>query len=691
MGPRRRPAVEQRLLEAWVPPDAAGEPIGCVATTFTFDPVFFEEHCLARFLRLETDPREDGAAYLIEREEKLAQTTVTVLVDRSTADGSASPRWDVLAARVPGGILHAKISVLGWHGYIRVLTGSANLTEPGYRKNQEIFGVLDFHEGGEVPFEVLDEIITFLESLTTLAPGVAGEPGPKSRLEALVGSLRTVARRWTMGSRRGEWPQVVPLLLGPARRFSGPVPERLGQLMRDRTGPAHSAWVLSPFFDQTETTAYPATQAVIGTLRERGDRRIEFLVPAELLPDGRLRLRAPRSLIESGDRRADVTVRPVSEEVDREFRPLHAKAIWLWNDSWHAYMVGSSNFTAAGLGLSARTRNVEANLVYLFPEEAALVHLLEATLPTFGEPIGDLDAVLWEPVGELDGQAVAGVSGLPPGFEEALFEIGEEGMAVSLRFGANLPLRWQITGREGEPRVYASEAWARADSPATVRVPWTQRAVPTVLVVKWWDETGRPLSGMWPVNVRDLSRLPPPDELRDLSLETLVEILSARLPLHEVVPGIRKKDGSASVKSDLLPEIDPHRRVNTETFLLQRTKRVARAVERLVEKLNRPVVHRDALAWRLRGPVGPLALAQALSKAARSSGEACFLLSEVALALRRVDVRAIAIGVPAKEVRQEIEAVKAEIDALARRSLADPTTPRAIVEYVEKALEEARR
>jgi hypothetical protein len=113
MAKRKGNASAQQLLEAWEPPEQAGEPIGCAATTFTFDPVFFEEHCLSRFLSLETDPREDGAAYLIEREEKLAVTKVAVFVDRSNMDGSASPRWDVLPVTVPRGIFHPKISVLG--------------------------------------------------------------------------------------------------------------------------------------------------------------------------------------------------------------------------------------------------------------------------------------------------------------------------------------------------------------------------------------------------------------------------------------------------------------------------------------------------------------------------------------------------------------------------------------------------
>ena len=61
-----------RLLEAWEPPSSAGDPVGCQATSFTFSPDFFQTECLSRFLALDTEPA-DGAAYFVEREEKLAQ------------------------------------------------------------------------------------------------------------------------------------------------------------------------------------------------------------------------------------------------------------------------------------------------------------------------------------------------------------------------------------------------------------------------------------------------------------------------------------------------------------------------------------------------------------------------------------------------------------------------------------------
>jgi len=57
-----------RILDAWVPPQDAGDPVGCVATSFMFSPTLFEEECLGRFLQLETNAAEDGPAFLVERE-----------------------------------------------------------------------------------------------------------------------------------------------------------------------------------------------------------------------------------------------------------------------------------------------------------------------------------------------------------------------------------------------------------------------------------------------------------------------------------------------------------------------------------------------------------------------------------------------------------------------------------------------
>jgi hypothetical protein len=209
------------------------------------------------------------------------------------------------------------------------------------------------------------------------------------------------------------------------------------------------------------------------------------------------------------------------------------------------------------------------------------------------------------------------------------------------------------------------------------------------LGVQWSDTGGQSQAAQWPVNVTDPSRLPPPDDLRNLPLETLLEILSSRLPLHEAVAQARKvRVDSGPGGLDVPAEIDPLRRVRSETFLLQRTCRVAKAIERLVESLNRPVVHADALLWRLRGPVGPLALARALAEEAKSPGESCFLLAEVVLALRRVNVPEIAVGVTEVEIRRALNSVTSEIEEMARNRLGASGMPPGMADYVSQALNE---
>ena len=140
-----------RLLNYWIPPAGAGDPIGLIATSFTFDSEFFEEECLSNFLQMDTDPQEDGPIYLIEREEKLAQIeSISVIVDQAHCRGKRSLRWDLIGFRSLH-LLHAKISLLVWSNHIRIIMASGNLTANGYRYNREIFGVFNFNKKDSLP------------------------------------------------------------------------------------------------------------------------------------------------------------------------------------------------------------------------------------------------------------------------------------------------------------------------------------------------------------------------------------------------------------------------------------------------------------------------------------------------------------------------------------------------------------
>jgi hypothetical protein len=70
---------------------------------------------------------------------------------------------------------------------MRVLIGSANLTEPAYRRNQELMAALDFGPNGNLPPELLSQCVIFLNRVRSFAPGSGRvEGGPQAALEAFL-------------------------------------------------------------------------------------------------------------------------------------------------------------------------------------------------------------------------------------------------------------------------------------------------------------------------------------------------------------------------------------------------------------------------------------------------------------------------------------------------------------------------
>jgi hypothetical protein len=192
-------------------------------------------------------------------------------------------------------------------------------------------------------------------------------------------------------------------------------------------------------------------------------------------------------------------------------------------------------------------------------------------------------------------------------------------------------------------------------------------------------------SAWWPVNVVTSASLPPPAELKDLPLEVLIDILTSAKPLHVALERWlcrHKENGSR----DGSVSLDPHKRVDTTSFLLQRTRRVSDALTGLRKKLEQPVVSEQALEWRLRGPVGVLALAQAVSKEARSEQERCFLLTEVCLELARVHPQISPGSLSTAQIRKGLRELAREIrSTISQEALVGLP---ALAAYTEAAFEE---
>src|SRR5690606_34146685 len=113
-----------------------------------------------------------------------------------------------------------------------------------------------------------------------------------------------------------------------------------------------------------------------------------------------------------------VCVRRVRPEQKGEIRDLHAKMICLESDDSLLTLIGSSNFTRAGLGVSGKA-NFEANLAYRARAADPECRILEKLWPEIDDNGLDIDSValVWDP--ELDEAEDGGCSALPACFEEA--------------------------------------------------------------------------------------------------------------------------------------------------------------------------------------------------------------------------------------------------------------------------------
>ena len=180
--------------------------------------------------------------------------------------------------------------------------------------------------------------------------------------------------------------------------------------------------------------------------------------------------------------------------------------------------------------------------------------------------------------------------------------------------------------------------------------------------------------------------LPPPDELKDLPLDLLINVLTSARPLHQVLRNWIKEKGRAPIPIRDNDLIDPHKRVDTSSFLLQKTYRVTAALNGLRTRLERPAMSMDAIEWRLKGPVGVTAVQKAILREAQSTDEQVFLLTELALELSRVVPRSAPGCIGIEEIGEQIGEVMADLQSEAITRLGN--APPSLKDYVRTAFRE---
>jgi hypothetical protein len=641
----RRTSSSGAILDLWRPPQGAGDPIGCLATTYTFAPGLFDEQCLARFLEIESEPNREDLAFLLERESRLGSIYAGVLVDHTQAGVEHSLRWDVLPVRISRGKQHAKLSLLAWNRAVRVIVTSANLTEWGYRINHEVAAAVDLNPA-EADGELLKETVSFFRSLVSFVPGASERPPEVPRAEMFLKRVERQVEGWRANPRRKKNRQQLTVTLpstgsGLAERSSL---DEAVDACRRRGGSPREAWIASPFFD-ADAGAKEVTASLCKLMARGEPRDLWVCVPTirdESSPTPRIA--APKELLLTPKRySADVAIEMLPErDADKNTRPWHAKMLALMTDYYSALMIGSSNFTCAGMGVGQR-RNAEANLLTIvdrvgYGREAGQ---LAAVWPEM-EQVNDPEIAEWlgaQPDGDEEEQAK--FSPLPAGFLYATYRAGETRQILLRLYAEHLPEDWHVhaCGREAQELLSAS-GWHDSGRSSVIELSWAPIQPPDKLLVRWADN-----EAFLPLNVEDSRALPPPAQLEHMSADDMLLILAASDPSAAFRAWARCQQPSDLFDSDVdsaTPiDLDPLRRYDLQTTFLHRIRRRARVLAQLRANLQRPVSGRQALEWRLRGLIGIEPLADRLVRELKSSDgaadEALLTLSDFLIVLREVD------------------------------------------------------
>jgi hypothetical protein len=633
---------QSTMLDLWRPPTGAGDPLGCLASTYTFSPALFDEHCLGRFLGIESEPQRESLAYLLEREMRLGTSYAGVLVDVAQAGVQHSLRWDVLPVRVPGGKQHAKVSLLAWANHVRLIVASANLTEPGYRSNFEVAAPIDF-TATSCDAGLLAEAVRFLRSLIELVPG-SRDLAETRRVNEFLRRVESVSADWKSGPRGGlVRHRLACTLPGRGEAARGAFDELIAAC-RTRGGLPSQFRIASPFFDDGPAPNR-AAEAICRQMARGADKAIWLCLPGAKTDDDRsIVLGAPRALydtlVAAG---AKVTVEMVPGEEDGKRRKWHAKMIHARADAYVALMAGSSNFTAAGLGLIP-ARNAEANLVTIVNRiaHAREEGLLRAVWGTMA-PVDAPDRATWQQ--DVDDEDEGQGLPVPPGFLAATFHAGEACRIVFQLEPNRLPQAWTVQAAGGladGQHIIAAASWQRDGGGHTVETPWAAFEPPERLRVDWDDR-----HAFLPLNVHDAMALPEPGELRDMTAEEMLAIIAASDPGAALRAwGRRRQPADPTIDPDLdtaTPiDLDPLSRYRLTDTFLHRVRSRAHVMADLRRFVERPVSTEQMLEWRLRGLIGIRPLAAKFLRefettdAARDPREALLTLADLLIVLREV-------------------------------------------------------
>jgi len=650
----------QRLLDLFKPPEKGGRLNSFTGTTYEFQSEFFETEILPGLFNIGVWQTK-GWSSRLALERYLDESYVGVVMDGSCYHGRPSLRIDLTThsgARGTGK-QHAKVYLLHFEDCVRLVVGSANLTDKAFRANREAVVVIDCTP--QKP-----EAASLIEAAIEGWRAHLGAAVPDGMKNALARAGET-CRAWSR-SKPGKEPPPARLLWGAAGIS---LPEEIAKAWPSAE-PIMAIDVVSPFWSRTDASA---PQALVERLRQRGQLATQG-AKLRILADARLDSKEPEpslppALVEwargvSGIALGAVAVDPSLTADEREAFPrvdlslvrraLHAKLVLLRGSKSSLLYVGSANCTPSGWGIR-RAANIEAGLILTARKADAFLPLLP---PTAGREI-DLAACRPTDVAYTVDETPA--APWPSFLESAVLQQG------SLKGQLILTLGWRADDKERQCQVWLTRGadaplWQGSEGSASTSVELSSAALETLLIdrellVRWGPG---PLEARFPVLVDERAKhaLPLAPGVVLPGEQALLSYYQGRIRWEELFPEPRLESGPNGLESGSAAS-----QVDTSRILAYQMREFVEALPGLAREL--PEVPREERAVRraLLGAVSPLALARyvrdACREGRRSGTAALFQLLELQLVVARV--RAGLNGV-SSEVDQAFSDATSELDGL---------------------------
>lgn len=398
-------SVDCKLLDRLIPDPSLGRLLGILAMSYEMQPEFFETDFLPTLLGLGAwDDRSWTSRIALEKH--LAELeAATMLVDaRPYRKRPRSLRVQVVPVQLGlGRLLHAKVLIGVYDESVRLIIGSANLTEPGYRRNREIVGVLTASAKRAAYVHLIADAIgemgRLLDPWTTDSARRLQSLALQRLEEWAVGENLAAEQQWFAwgGAEQPLWQQFLS---------RWPTTDQVERIS-----------IVSPFW--SEENADGPVKSFVTALRQNGtlamNAEVRLLTDATPDTQASYRPKLPESYghfdaralgIQASALAIDPRVPPeevgIGEGVSVT-RSLHAKIVLLEGSHNSLIFIGSANFTKHGWGFlpDGIKPNVEAGLI--FRRSGAGSSELRNFIPrTTGDPV------------PLDGAAAARLALLDP-------------------------------------------------------------------------------------------------------------------------------------------------------------------------------------------------------------------------------------------------------------------------------------